>query len=157
MSSLRTRPASAPPSARVAEAPPDRPRATAPIPSPPPLAPVPPPPAAAEAPAKPRRKVSPFAIAGLVLLAMVGFGVRQWLWGRHHVKTENAQVEGHIIPVLPKVGGYVDEVRVVENQSVRAGELLVLLDDRDYREKLTQADADLATPPATPGSGGSRG
>ena len=53
-------------------------------------------------------------------------------------------MDGHIIPILPKVGGFVLSVRVTENQHVKAGDTLVVLDDRDYRVRLIQADADLA-------------
>jgi len=101
-------------------------------------------------PARPkgsRRTV--FMIMGVILLAMVVFGVRRWWFGRSHVSTDNAQVDGHIVPVLPKVGGYVVEVRVDENQAVKAGDTLVVLDDRDLRARLAQTDADLAALLAT--------
>src|SRR5207249_11605034 len=49
----------------------------------------------------------------------------------------------------PKVGGFVAQVRVVENQSVRAGDTLVVLDDRELRAKLAQSEADLAALLAT--------
>jgi membrane fusion protein (multidrug efflux system) len=88
-------------------------------------------------------------IMGVILLAMVVFGVRRWWFGRSHVSTDNAQVDGHIVPVLPKVGGYVVEVRVEENQPVKAGDTLVVLDDRDLRARLAQTDADLAALLAT--------
>src|SRR5438093_12477 len=60
------------------------------------------------------------------------------------VSTDNAQVDGHIVPILPKVGGYVIEVRTDENRSAKAGDTLVVLDDRDYTARLAQAEADLA-------------
>ena len=58
-------------------------------------------------------------------------------------------MDGHIIPILPKVGGFVAEVRVQENQSVKAGDTLVVLDDRDFRARLAQTEADLAALLAT--------
>jgi membrane fusion protein (multidrug efflux system) len=85
-----------------------------------------------------------FAIMGVVLLALVGLGARRWIYGLSHVSTDDAQADGHIIPILPKVGGFVTEVRVDENRSVKAADTLVVLDDRDYRARLAQADADLA-------------
>src|ERR1043166_1366213 len=99
-----------------------------------------------EAPASPkpggsRRTV--FLIMGVVLLALIGFGVRRWIFGLSHVSTDNAQVDGHIIPILPKVGGFVTDVRVDDNRAVKAGDTLVVLDDRDYTVRLEQADADL--------------
>src|SRR5260370_930650 len=90
------------------------------------------------------RRLTVFAIMGVVLLALVGLGARRWIYGLSHVSTDDAQADGHIIPILPKVGGFVTEVRVDENRSVKAGDTLVVLDDRDYRARLAQADADLA-------------
>jgi membrane fusion protein (multidrug efflux system) len=81
---------------------------------------------------------------GIVLLALVALGARNWVYGFSHVSTDDAQVDGHIVPILPKVGGFVTEVRVDENQRVKAVDTLVMLDDRDYRARLAQADADLA-------------
>lgn len=104
-------------------------------------------PAASARPKSPRRTV--FIIMGVILLGLVIFGARRWWFGRSHVSTDNAQVDGHIVPVLPKVGGYIAEVRVAENQSVKAGDTLVVLDDRDYRSRLAQTDADLAALLAT--------
>jgi membrane fusion protein (multidrug efflux system) len=95
-------------------------------------------------PARPKRsRRTVFLIMGVILLGLLIFGVRKWWFGRNHVSTDNAQVDGHIVPVLPKVGGYVTEVRVEENQSVKAGDTLVALDDRDLRARLAQTEADL--------------
>ena len=80
---------------------------------------------------------------GIVLLGLLAVGVRRWIFGLSHVSTDNAQVDGHIIPILPKVGGFVTEVRVDENRQVKAGDTLVVLDDRDYKVRLAQAEADL--------------
>jgi membrane fusion protein (multidrug efflux system) len=94
------------------------------------------------------------AIIGLVLLFMA---FQRWSYGRTHQTTDNAQVDGHIVPVLAKVGGYVRAVNVSENDHVTAGKLLVELDDADYRVRLQQAQADLAAAEATGGGGGFSG
>src|SRR5712691_3670333 len=90
------------------------------------------------------RRRTVFLIMGVVLLGLVGFGARRWWFNLSHVSTDNAQVDGHIIPILPKVGGFVTLVRTDENRRVQAGDTLVVLDDRDYRARLAQAEADLA-------------
>ncbi|HUL02445.1 MAG TPA: HlyD family secretion protein [Gemmatimonadales bacterium] len=90
-----------------------------------------------------RRQIT-FLIMGVILVGLVALGGRRWWIGRTHVSTDDAQVDGHIIPILPKVGGFVTQVRVIENGQVRLGDTLVVLDDRDYRAKLAQADGDLA-------------
>jgi membrane fusion protein (multidrug efflux system) len=96
------------------------------------------------APAQPgRRKRTVFIIMGAALLGLVAVGVRHWIFNLSHVSTDNAQVDGHIVPILPKVGGFVTQVRVDDNRQVTAGDTLVVLDDRDYKVRLAQADADL--------------
>src|SRR5437016_844668 len=93
-------------------------------------------------PAKPSgRKRTVFIIMGVVLLGLVAVGARRWIYSLSHVSTDNAQVDGHIVPILPKVGGYVLEVRTDENRPAKAGDTLVVLDDRDYKAQVAQAQA----------------
>jgi membrane fusion protein (multidrug efflux system) len=94
-----------------------------------------------------RRFVLP--LVGLLVLAAAVWGIKQWTYGRAHESTDDAQVDGHIVPVIAKVGGYVKTVTVVENQHVNEGQLLVQIDDAEYRVRLAQADADLAAAQAT--------
>jgi len=44
-----------------------------------------------------------FIIMGVVLLGLVAIGIRRWIYSLNHVSTDNAQVDGHIVPILPKV------------------------------------------------------
>src|SRR4051794_34583762 len=83
-------------------------------------------------------------ILGVLLLALLAYFGYRWWEGRNWEETDNAQVEGHVTPVLPRVGGFVAQVRVEENQQVKAGDTLLVIDDRDLRAKLDQANADLA-------------
>src|ERR1041384_6689087 len=99
------------------------------------------PPADAKTPGGRRRVV--FILLGVALLALIGEGARKYIWSRSHVSTDNAQVDGHIVPILPKVGGFVLEVRVDENQDVKGGDVLVVLDDRDSRAGRQRAEPDL--------------
>src|SRR3954462_15707906 len=106
-------------------------------------------------PSKKKKFVLPIvAVIGLVLLV---WAFQKWSYGRSHQSTDNAQVDGHIVPVLAKVGGYVKTVNVNENDHVNAGQLLVQLDDADYRVRLQQAAADVAAAEATAGGGGFAG
>jgi membrane fusion protein (multidrug efflux system) len=100
------------------------------------------PPAAPSTPGG-RKRVA-FLVMGAALAALLAVGAHRWWVGRTHVSTDDAQVDGHVIPILPKAGGFVTAVRVEENHQVRAGDTLVVLDDRDYRARLDQAEADLA-------------
>ncbi|HEX8986475.1 MAG TPA: HlyD family secretion protein [Rhodocyclaceae bacterium] len=96
------------------------------------------------------------AFAAVVIAAALWLGWRWW-WGRTHVTTDDAQVEGHVVPVLPKVGGFVAEVMVNDNQPVKANDLLLRIDDRDYRAKLAQAEAELELALAAAGREGQNG
>src|SRR5437016_12554162 len=90
------------------------------------------------------RRRTAFVIMGVVLVALAALGARRWILSLSHQSTDDAQVDGHIVPILPKVGGFVTEIRVDENQRVRVGDTLIVLDDRDYKVRLAQAEADLA-------------
>jgi membrane fusion protein (multidrug efflux system) len=86
-------------------------------------------------------------IIGVVVVAAVialTWAIKTFIYSRGHESTDNAQVDGHIVPVLSKVGGYVTAVLVQDNDSVREGQTLVRIDDSEYRVKVAQADADLA-------------
>ena len=110
------------------------------------------PPAATRAPGGRRR-----IVLGLVVLAAVlglGWAVKQWLYGRSHESTDNAQVDGHLVPVLAKVSGYVTAVNVAENDRVRADSTLVRIDEREYAVRVAQADAELAAARAQVGGSG---
>src|SRR6059036_891144 len=103
-----------------------------------------PPPRVTEAVKPGGRRRTAFVIMGVVLVALAALGARRWIFSLSHQSTDDSQVDGHIVPILPKVGGFVTEIRVDENQRVRMGDTLIVLDDRDYRVRLAQADADLA-------------
>ncbi len=83
------------------------------------------------------------AVAAVVLIIGLIFGVRYWLYARSHESTDDAFIDGHIIQVSPKASGYVTKIYVADNQQVKAGDLLVELDARDYEVKLQQAKAAL--------------
>lgn len=103
----------------------------------------------------PRRLVLP--IVGLLAIAVGVWAVQQWRYGRSHESTDNAQLDGHLVPVLSKVGGYVSAVTVAENQHVDSGQLLVSIDQAEYRVRLARAEAELAAARAAAGSSGSTG
>jgi membrane fusion protein (multidrug efflux system) len=104
-----------------------------------------------------RKKKIVLPIVGLVALFILFWGFQKWNYGRTHQSTDNAQVDGHIVPMLAKVGGTVKVVSVNENDHVTAGQLLVQLDDADYAVRLQQAQADLAAAEATAGGSGFAG
>jgi membrane fusion protein, multidrug efflux system len=78
---------------------------------------------------------------GAVLIALLA-GL--FLYYRDRESTDDAQVDGHITAISSKVYGRVAEVLVNDNQEVKAGQILVKLDPRDYQAALDQAKAQLA-------------
>ena len=89
-------------------------------------------------------KVFPIVLTALII-AGAWFGISKYIHGQHHEETDNAQIEANISPVIPRVAGYVKEVRVKDNQLVNKGDTLLVLDDRDLALKVQQAQAALAT------------
>jgi len=104
-------------------------------------------------PAKPAtgsRKHLALAGAGItVLAAATWFGHDWWTIGRFIESTDDAYVGGDVTVIAPKVAGFVADVAVTDNQAVHAGDLLVRLDDRDYRAALAKAEAMVAGQQAT--------
>ncbi|NTF08484.1 HlyD family secretion protein [Agrobacterium rubi] len=103
-------------------------------------------PTQAAEPEKKKRKSFVLPIVAVALLAAGGwYGYQYWTDGRFLISTDDAYVQGDIAVIAPKVSGYVAKVDVVDNQTVKAGDTLVTLDDGDYRNALEQAEAQLQT------------
>ena len=58
------------------------------------------------------------AVLALILIIVVGAGLVVWAMGRGKVTTDDAQVEGHLVPISPRVSGYVKSILVRDNQPV---------------------------------------
>ncbi|KAA9331400.1 HlyD family secretion protein [Hymenobacter busanensis] len=92
------------------------------------------------------RSKRPIVLLVLALLLLVGgyFGYQRYQFGQTHEETDDAQVEGDIYPVLPRVAGPVLEVKAEDNQEVKKGDVLVTLDPGDYQQRVNAAQAALA-------------
>src|SRR6185436_10983585 len=99
-----------------------------------------------------RRKWLRLVIVGLVVAAAATWGIRRYVWGLHHESTDNAQLDGHITVIAPRVQAFVSRVLVDDNQHVKAGDTLVVLDDRDLKVRLQQAEADFLNARAAAGN-----
>jgi membrane fusion protein, multidrug efflux system len=85
-----------------------------------------------------------FAASTVLFGAAALFG---WYWvtiGRYIESTDDAYVGGEVTTLSFKVAGLIETVAIVDNQSVKAGDLLLKLDDRDYRAQLARAEANIA-------------
>jgi membrane fusion protein (multidrug efflux system) len=91
-----------------------------------------------------KQKKSPVRtiILVLVLLIAVYFGYKKINFAITHETTDNAQVETQITPVLPRVAGYVKTIAVKDYDSVKAGQLVVELDDAELQTQLAEMEAD---------------
>ena len=67
-----------------------------------------------------------------------------WFVNRNRVSTDDAQVDGHLVPVSSRIYGSVEKVHAEDNRAVKAGDLLVAIDPRDVQARLDQAKAALA-------------
>ena len=109
--------------------------------------------AAPSAPAPAPRRFVKRAVLALGLLAggaaAAYYGHDYWTTGRFLVSTDDAYVKADSTIVAPKVSGYLAEVLVADNQSVKAGQVLARIDDRDFRAALDQARADVAAAQAS--------
>ena len=95
-------------------------------------------------PEPPKKKNKAFPIV-LILLVVGGsiFGVSKYMYSQHHETTDDAQIDADISPVIPRISGYVTDVRVKDNQRVKKGDTLVLLDNRNEVIAVSQAEAAL--------------
>jgi len=93
--------------------------------------------------AAPRKSSRVGILLLLFFLAAVGLGVAAYLHFRDRVSTDDATVDGHITAIAPKISGNVVDVLVLDNQPVKAGDVLVRIDPRDYQVKVDQAKAAL--------------
>jgi membrane fusion protein (multidrug efflux system) len=86
-----------------------------------------------------------FRRAFLWALAVVGIlSIALFRYYYNRVSTDDAQVDGHLVPMASKIYGEIAEVRVDDNQPVKAGQVLVRIDPRDYQARVDQAKAALA-------------
>jgi len=83
-------------------------------------------------------------IALAVAVALLVGGLLVWHYFSIRESTDDAQIEGDIIPISARVGGTVQRVLFEDNQYVEAGAILVQIDQADYKVALDRAEADLA-------------
>jgi membrane fusion protein (multidrug efflux system) len=89
-----------------------------------------------------RLLLSTLSIAALVLAGL--YASHWWTAGRFIEQTDDAYIGANVTVIGPKVAGYIDEVLVTDNQQVKAGDLLIRLDSRDYRAHLAKAEGAVA-------------
>jgi len=91
-----------------------------------------------------KRRIALLVLVGLAVAAGLFFGLPAWLHARNHESTNDAFVEGHVVPVSTRIPGHVVAVHVDSNRAVAQGDLLLELDPADHRANLKAARAALA-------------
>lgn len=92
----------------------------------------------------PKKKNNRRKIIMIVLFAVIAFiGVKYFIIGSSSEGTDNAQLDGDIVPVRTSVPGYVKEILFKDNQVVKKGQVLITIDETDLKAKLAQAEAAL--------------
>jgi membrane fusion protein (multidrug efflux system) len=92
-----------------------------------------------------KKKRNPVFIIILAVIVIGGswFGISKYRHSLHHEDTDDAQIGADISPVIPRVAGYIADIKVNDNQKVNKGDTLLILDNRDYVIKVEQAEAAL--------------
>ncbi|AXU95798.1 MAG TPA: multidrug export protein EmrA [Erwinia persicina] len=85
----------------------------------------------------------PLIILAIVILLMLVVALWFWLTTRNIETTDDAFTEADAVTIAPKASGYVTELRVKDNQRVKKGDLLVVIDPRDTTAQREQAQAQL--------------
>jgi membrane fusion protein (multidrug efflux system) len=92
-----------------------------------------------------RKKLLLIVIGAVVLIVAGYFILNAFLYE----DTDDAQVQGHIMPLSARISGHVEKVNVIEGQVVQGGDVLVIIDSKDYKVAADQAVANLADAEAT--------
>jgi membrane fusion protein (multidrug efflux system) len=98
---------------------------------------------AADTPKRKRARILG-GISGLVLLVGGAIGYQYNAVWAHQESTDNAYVRADITPVAARVEGYVAKLMVGDNQQVKAGDVLMVIEPADYQAKVARAEAELA-------------
>ena len=97
----------------------------------------------AEQPNKPSPRKKLFALLGAVVgIGAIAYGAYWYFHASHFISTDNAYTAAEMAQVTPATGGTVKEVKVVDTQVVKQGDILVVIDDTDAKLALSQAEAD---------------
>lgn len=83
-----------------------------------------------------------YILIGLVTLGMI-YGGYKYIHSLSHETTDDAQVEQNMTPIIPRVTGFIEKIYVKDNQFVKKGDTLFVIDNSDYVVKVEEAKAAL--------------
>lgn len=95
------------------------------------------------------KKTTPKTIITRVVIVLVlcvagFFGFKKIMYEIHHESTDNAQIEARLVPILPRVPGYIKALYVEDYSTVKKDSLLAEIDDSELQLQLIEMEADLA-------------
>ncbi len=102
-------------------------------------------------------KYAKLAVSVLVIAGLAALGLQRWQYARQYVSTDNAEVEGVIIPIRARLSGVVVDVPVHENTRVNKGDLLFQVRDDEYQQRVEQARTNYLSALVATGQGGMPG
>ena len=82
-------------------------------------------------------------ILALIILGGLSWGIYYYQRSQRITSTDDAQIEGDIYPIIPKITGYISDVLVRDNEEVHKGDLLIRIEGKDYQIRVDQARASL--------------
>jgi len=106
-----------------------------------------PPPSGARNYLRTRPRARLFVIGAIIVVIVAA--VFAWRYFSSYESTDDAQVDGHLMPLSARISGYILKVNVDDNQYVTAGTVLAEIDPKDYQVAVDRAQADLADAIAT--------
>lgn len=92
---------------------------------------------------KKSKKILLPVIGIMILIAALAYGYKKFTYSMHNEDTENSQLQANIVPIAPRISGYVTDIYIQDNQQVKQGDTIIKLDDRDLKIKVEQAEINL--------------
>ena len=93
---------------------------------------------------KPSNKKFIIILSVIVIVGLI-YGISKFLHAQANEETDDAQVEKKMNPIIPRVSGYITKVYVKDNDYVKKGDTLFVIDNKDYLVKVEEAKAALAS------------
>lgn len=93
--------------------------------------------------AKQRKKIILPIVIAIILIVGGWYVYTSIKYNSTHEETDNAQIEGDIVPIIPRTSGYITQINFSDNQQIKKGDTLFLIDNRELNTKVAQAEAAL--------------
>lgn len=92
-----------------------------------------------------KKKNKAIFILPIILAAGLFYGIKAYIRAINFESTDNAQIETNTLPVVSRVSGYVDSIAILDFGDTELGQLLLKIDDSEYKLAVKQAEADLSS------------